>query len=258
MHRRNFVMSAAAAGTAGGLSAASPAKNAILEMRYYRLRTGFQAQRTQEFLSKDFMPAAQRAGIGPMGFFSPVIGEGSPFILCVLSYPSLAGMESAQEKLASDKEYAAAVDAFSSGPEIAFTRVESSLLRAFDSIPNIEAPPTDGKRAPRIFELRVYESKSPKAGKTKIKMFDDAEIAIFRKLGMTPVFFGETIVGRNMPNLAYMLAFDSLAARDKAWSAFGADPDWQKLRAQPGLSDPEIVSNISNSILRPTGFSPIR
>ena len=40
--------------------------------------------------------------------------------------------------------------------------------------------------------------------------------------------------------------------------AYQADPEWQKLRATPGLTDPEIVSNISNSILRPLAFSPIR
>jgi hypothetical protein len=55
-----------------------------------------------------------------------------------------------------------------------------------------------------------------------------------------------------------MLAYDDLAARDKAWSAFSADPAWQKLRATPGLSDAEIVNNVSNAILRPLAFSPIR
>jgi hypothetical protein len=49
-----------------------------------------------------------------------------------------------------------------------------------------------------------------------------------------------------------------MAARDKAWRAFGADPEWQKLRGQPELADALIVSNISNAILRPLGFSPIR
>jgi hypothetical protein len=28
---------------------------------------------------------------------------------------------------------------------------------------------------------------------------------------MTPVFFGETLIGRNMPNLMYMLVFDDMA-----------------------------------------------
>jgi hypothetical protein len=89
-------------------------------------------------------------------------------------------------------------------------------------------------------------------------MFDDEEIAIFRRCGILPVFFGETIVGTHMPNLTYMVAYDDLAARDKAWRAFGADPDWQRLRARPDLADAEIVSNISNAILRPLPFSDIR
>jgi hypothetical protein len=72
------------------------------------------------------------------------------------------------------------------------------------------------------------------------------------------VFFAETIVGRNLPNLIYMLTYDDLAARDKGWKAFGADPEWAKLRGQPGLSDAEIVSNISNQLLRPLPFSSIR
>ncbi len=137
-------------------------------------------------------------------------------------------------------------------------RMESSILRAFESIPDIEVPPGDAKRKPRIFELRTYESNSARASKTKIKMFNDAEIKIFRRSGMLPVFFGETLIGRNLPNLTYMLAYDDLAARDKVWSAFGADPEWQKLRSTPGLTDAEIVSNISNALLRPLPFSPIR
>ena len=92
----------------------------------------------------------------------------------------------------------------------------------------------------------------------KIKMFNDGEMGIFRRLGMTPVFFGQGMVGRNLPSLTYMLGFDDLASREKLWRAFGADAEWQKLRAQPGLSDAEIVSNISNQILRSLAFSPIR
>jgi hypothetical protein len=42
------------------------------------------------------------------------------------------------------------------------------------------------------------------------------------------------------------------------WRAFGKDPEWVKLRVQPGLTDPEIVANISNVILRPLPFSGMR
>ena len=61
-----------------------------------------------------------------------------------------------------------------------------------------------------------------------------------------------------MPNLTYMLSFDNLAAREKLWQAFGADPEWVKLRSLPGNNDTDNVSNITNAILRPLPFSDIR
>jgi len=239
-------------------SMAATSQNAIFELRYFRMRTGNQVQRTSDFFSKHFLTAAQRAGAGPMGFFAPVIGEQSPFLLSVVSYPSLAAMESIYEKMAADKEFHKGFDEYNAVGELSYIRMENALLRAFNSMPAIEVPPTTPKRAPRLFELRTYESNNMTAAKRKVKMFNEGEIGIFRRLGMTPVFFGETIVGRNLPNLTYMLAFDDLAAREKLWRAFGADAEWQKMRVQPGFTDPEIVSNISNSILRPMPFSPIQ
>lgn len=258
MNRRNFVTAAAGAGVLPSALPAGEPKNAIFELRYIRMRNGTQVQRTQEFLGKHFAPAAQRAGIGPAGFFSGVVAAASPSVLCFLSYPSFAAMGAALEKLAADKEFNEAADAYHSGAEPPYMRIENSLLRAFDGMPQAEVPRSETGRAPRIFELRTYESSTFKASKRKIKMFDDAEIAIFRRAGILPVFFGETIAGANLPNLTYMVAFDDMAARDKAWGAFGRDPEWQKLRVQPGLTDPEVVSNISNSIWRPLGFSQIR
>ncbi len=253
MNRRNLITAAAALSVPGSGAAT---KKAVFELRYYRMRNGAQIQRTSDFFSKYYIPAAQRAGIGPLGFFNALIAEESPFLLALSSYSGISAMETAMEKMAADKEFQKGFSEYNSEP--GYIRMESSLLRAFDSIPAIEIPPGDAKRQPRIFELRTYESPNVKASKTKIKMFDDAEIKIFRRCGMLPVFFGETLIGRNLPNLTYMLAYDDLAARDRVWKMFGADPEWQKLRSTPGLTDPEIVSNISNAILRPLPFSPIR
>jgi NIPSNAP len=255
MNRRNLITAAVALGAP---SQGATIKNAIFELRYYRMRNSAQIQRTTDFLGKYYMPAAQRAGFGPMGFFNQLIADQGPFVLVLTSYSSIAAIETGMEKMKADKEFQKGFNEYNSMAELSYIRMESSLLRAFDSIPGIEIPPGDAKRAPRIFELRTYESSNAKASKTKIKMFDDAEINIFRRCGMLPIFFGETLIGRNLPNLTYMLAYDDLAARDKVWKAFAADPAWQKLRATPGLTDLEIVSNISNSILRPLPFSPIR
>jgi hypothetical protein len=257
MKRRQFVTTAAAAGLASA-ARAEPAKNSIFQLLYFYMRSGSQVERTTQYLNTVYLPATRRAGLGPVGFFSPVIGERSPFILSLATYLSFASMETIHNKFAEDQEFEKGWDAYNTIPDPAYVRMESTLLRAFDSMPSLEAPATDAKRAARIFELRTYESVNEKASRRKMQMFSNGEIGIFRRLGMAPVFFAQTVVGRNLPSLTYMLAFDDLASRERLWSDFGADPEWQKLRAQPGLSDAEIVSNISNTILRPLPFSPIR
>jgi hypothetical protein len=257
MHRRNFLAASAAAGLAGAAPAEAP-KNAFFHLLYFYMRQGTQVSRTTAYLKDVWLPAAQRNGIGPVGFFSPVFAERSPFILSLASYPSFSAIESSHARMAADTEFRKGWDAYNAG-DPPYIRLEGELLRAFDGMPALEVPPAGGNRPARTFELRTYESMHEKASDRKVQMFNDGEIAIFRKVGMTTVFFGQALlVGRNLPHLTYMLAYDDMAAREKAWRAFGADPDWQKLRAQPGLSDAEIVSNINNTILRPLPFSPIR
>ena len=259
MTRRNFSLSASALALAGPLAAAAPSSRSILELRWLHMRTNpdNQMQRTTDFL-RSITPALKRSGVTQLGFFGSVIADESPFILALAAFPSMAAMEAAREKEATDKEYIQARDAYNAAPGLGYVRMESSLLRCFEGMPQVEPPPTEAGRAPRVFELRMYESNNSFTLSRKIKMFNEGEIGIFKRLGMRPVFYGETLIGSRLPNLVYMLSFDNLAAREKLWQEFGADPEWQKLRVQPGFSDAENVSNISNSILRPLPFSDIR
>jgi hypothetical protein len=213
------------------------------------------------YMRDALLPALQRAGVGPTGVFNVMIGADSPTLHLLITYKTLEAYEKLPTQLAADAQYQAAgapyLDAVATAP--AFVRIESSLLRAFDSIPTLALPYGGGEagRRPRIFELRVYESHSEKASKTKINMFNTGEIALFRKAGMQPVFFGETLIGSRMPNLAYMLVYDDMAARDRQWAAFAADPDWRTLSSTPGLTDPDIVTSITNTYLRPTPYSQV-
>src|SRR5436190_10361503 len=123
MNRRKFINSTAAAGVAAGASAAgAPAKNAILELRYFRMRNGSQMQRTSEFLSKTLMPALERAGARPSGFFNALIAEQSPFALALISYPSLAAVGEVWEKLGADKAFQKGADEYSSMTELSYMR----------------------------------------------------------------------------------------------------------------------------------------
>jgi hypothetical protein len=89
-------------------------------------------------------------------------------------------------------------------------------------------------------------------------MFNDAgEITIFRRVGLHPVFFGEALAGSRMPNLTYMLAFESADELKANWTRFGGDPDWKRLKGMAEYSDKAILSGITNLILKPAEYSQI-
>ena len=264
MHRRGFLAAAATAGIAplSGLHALeqaagrAPARE-YYELRRYHLLPGARQRAFRAFVGEVAIPAMNRAGVGPVGAFTVVYGENAPSLVLLLTHRTLETVATLRERLAGDAAYTGAGAAVLGAPlsDPAFVRVESSLLRAFESMPALEPSAGAKTGARRIFEMRTYESHSDRAALNKLAMFNAGEVPIFRRAGLTPVCFGETIVGAGMPSLAYLLTFADMAARDAAWAAFGADPAWKALSADPQYRD--NVSAISDLILSPTPYSQI-
>ena len=262
MNRRNVLKTGMAASLLGVVElpgkALAETANHYYELRTYELRNDLQPARLNEFFQQHFLPMAKRQGIGPFGFFNVISGQISPSVIVVIDYKSLAELQAAQERVANDKEFVKVWQAFDAAGELPYVRYEKTLLKAFDKHPQIEIPPTDEKRAPRVFELRTYESKNAFSLRSKIEMFNQEEIKIFRDCGFAPVFFGEAMSSTRLPHLTYLIGFDNMAARDKAWDTFRANPDWARVRTKPGWTDAEIVTNIHASFLRPTSYSQIK
>jgi hypothetical protein len=57
--------------------------------------------------------------------------------------------------------------------------------------------------------------------------------------------------------LVYMLGFDNLADREKKWSSFQNDKEWQEIRAASEIDGP-INAKVRNVILKPTDYSPMQ
>ena len=128
---------------------------------------------------------------------------------------------------------------------------------AFEGMPRLRVPQATAEHRSRMFELRTYESPSAQDHVRKVEMFNSGEFDVFEKAGFWQVFYGDTLIGSRLPNLTYMLAFDSMAARDQCWAAFREDPEWRQLWSTPGITDAEIVSNVTSIILRPTPYSQV-
>ena len=81
--------------------------------------------------------------------------------------------------------------------------------------------------------------------------------AIWEKHGIRQAGFWTTVIGESNNDLTYLLAWESLAEREKRWGAFMADPEWIAARSD-SEKDGQIVANISSSFLQPTAFSSVK
>jgi hypothetical protein len=259
LERRDFVTSAIAMAGAAlsggqGRAQAQPPRE-FYQLRKYTLRTGPQLALTQSYFEHALIPALNRMSISQVGAFKLDIGPETPTYYLLVPGTSVEALVTLDTRLAEDAEFIKASTPFWGAPASApaFVRVESSLLSAFAGWPKLVAP----KGGKRVFQLRTYESASYEGHFRKVQMFNEAEIGIFTRTGLTPVFFGDTLIGPQMPSLTYMLTFADVADLTAKWKVFGSDPAWKELSHRPHYTDAEIVSNISNLYLSPLDCSQI-
>ena len=273
MHRREFLASSLSLSASAAIGspmtlpqpvpsstpagAASPIRS-FYELRQYHLVNGPQTALAEAFFTKALIPALNRLGLSPIGAFRLEVGPETPSVYLLIPGSSAETLVTADLHLTRDEQFLAAAQPFWAAPAIApsFLRVESSLSIAFEGWPKLVLP-KQGLTDKRIFQLRIYESPSPAAHVRKVEMFHNGEFDIFAKAGFGQVFYGDTLIGARLPNLAYLLVFNDQADLDACWTRFRNDPAWAKLSHDPRYSYEEIVSNITNLILTPLACSQV-
>lgn len=269
MERRKFLASSLAASALavtapGGMMEAAQGSMAakgreFYQLRRYHINSGPQRKLCDDFFRDALIPALGRLGIGPVGVFDLSIGPDTPSIYVLMPGASAEKLATVENLLAKDDEYSKTGVAFLTAPakEPAFDRMDSTFLQAFEKWPNLILPKATSSKGARVFELRIYEGASDQDHRRKVEMMQSGESEIFTKAGVEQIFYSETLIGPRLPNLTYMLCFDSLATRDKQWAAFRASDDWKSYSTQPKYAFEPIVSNITNLILTPTAYSQI-
>jgi len=226
------------------------------ELRIYNIKYDYQQTLVEDYLKNAEIPALNRAGVKHVGVFTEMVYNRHARIIVIVQYKNLEQFNVVSDSFNGDEEYKTKGAAYLNPPvkKPAYERIESSLLKAFSHMPAMSVPENNF----RIFELRQYQSVSEGTSKRKIDMFNNqGEIEIFKRLGFKPVFFGETVIGAERPNLTYMLTFEGLVEKDAHWKAFGDDAEWKKIKSLPQNADSEIVSKITSINMAPTDYSQI-
>ena len=277
MKRREFIKTSAAASALIGLSCAETKDRKCsepshskgreyYELRVYRLKSGADHALLDAYLGKALIPALNRLGCKPVGVFMQQERAGTPgatelkdasAVIVLIPYPSIDAFANVGARLSADPEYQSAGAEYLNAPKTSpsFERIDSWLMRAFAGMPKIEMAAYCRERKPRMFELRTYESHSEPKALKKVEMFNWGEIQLMRDVGLGPVFYGQALIGSNLPHLTYMLSAEDQAEHNKHWDAFKKDPAWEKMKNDPLYAD--AVSKIANRFLVPTEYSQI-
>ena len=108
----------------------------------------------------------------------------------------------------------------------------------------------------RVFEMRIYTANDGKLDALHAR-FRNHTNQIFVRHGMSLIGYWSPTEGPEKDNtLIYILAYPSMAAREKAWTAFRDDPDWQKAKAE-SEKDGILVKKVDSKFMTATDYSPI-
>lgn len=107
-----------------------------------------------------------------------------------------------------------------------------------------------------LSELRTYHAMPGRLPDLN-RRFAEITMGYFKKHGIDVVGFWTNEIGGSSDQLLYILAYESLADREKKWGAFIADQERLTKFAETEKNGP-LVRRLTAQILRPTAYSPMK
>jgi NIPSNAP len=108
-----------------------------------------------------------------------------------------------------------------------------------------------------VYELRLYHVNEGKMDALKAR-FGDHTDALFRRHNMKSIGYWSPEDAPDSQNLfIYILEHLSRQEAEKNWTAFQADPEWKKVKAESEANG-SLVDHIDRYFMDPTTFSVLK
>ncbi|MBV9849539.1 MAG: NIPSNAP family protein [Armatimonadetes bacterium] len=226
----------------------------LYELRHYDVRS----DRGLDFLNRRFADHTlriwDRLGIEPVGFWTVFVGASSPRLTYVLAWDDLAQRQERWGVFEADPEWrqvrAESDVRFGGNPVHGIT---GTILQP---VPFITTPRRDnqpGRLAGGVFELRTYAFDDSARLRQTVQWFETAKPLLDKHrmhvMGMWTTYIGVT------PRLTYMLVFENLADRERAWAAYHTDPAWPSVEDGLYPDGQPLIAGVESCLMRGTEFS---
>lgn len=244
---------------------ASPVVRAAEEsgdQRLFELRTYWAAPGKLDELHARFRDHTVRLlakhGITSVGYWTPAENQERKVVF-LLAFPDKDSREKLFKEFGNDPEWQAVMKASEAGGKLV-EKVESQLLKLTDFSPPVK--PETGGSPSRVYELRVYTATTGKLDNL-LARFREHTVKLFAKHGMKNFGYWTPAPGQEGAEntLIYLLAHESVAAKDASFKAFREDPVWieaKRASEEKAGGSLTVPDGVKSEVLVPTDYSPTK
>ena len=106
-----------------------------------------------------------------------------------------------------------------------------------------------------IYELRIYDVIPGKLAVLNNR-FAATTVGVFERHGIKVIGFWTDIIGISN-RITYLVAFDDMDRRETAWRETLGDPELVEAFRESERDGP-LIARMTNTIMRPTSYSPLQ
>jgi len=221
----------------------------------YFLKNSSQGSRLHGWLEEAWLPAYSRlTDKRAVLVMDAVVADHMPQVAVVAEWDSFEQWQDSRASMRDDADMRAALGYWEDHHEPPYEHFTQSLLESTSYSPVLKP----GGEKPHVFELRVYHAPTYRQLGALHDRFEDPEIAIFHRCGILPILYTSALFGPLMPNLIYFTPFESLAAREAAWTKFQADEEWVRVRTESIAEHGQVNAFFKVAMYKAAAYSPVK
>jgi hypothetical protein len=203
-----------------------------------------QAPHLRSYIGDTLVPCMDQLHNTPRMCLEAIVAPHTPQTLLLTVYSSFNEMLEQRARIASD-------------PRIrrAWAGIESAQVlddvRSHVLIVSEESVRFPAASASSLFEVRTWHAPAWRGGQaTEVS-------SVLRRLGIDPIVAGATVAGEHLPRFTYVVPFESLAARQKAWDRLDSDAQWMEMQRESITRFGSGARTTAKSIYKVAPWSPL-
>lgn len=230
--------------------------SAFTDDSFFELRTYYCYPGRLEALKSRFrnhtLKLFEKHGMTNVAYWEPQDNTENKLVY-LLAYPNRASRDSSWVAFSNDPEWKKVYqESHQEGP------IVDSVINAFYHYSSFSPKLIAEDGQARIFSLRTYYTHPGKLDALRSR-FANHTLEIFEQNGIHNFVYLDldSTQTDNDNILTYLVTFPDTMARAKSWASFREDPAW-KAAYSASIKDGKLVDSITDEVLLPTDFSPIK